>query len=342
MSPHSNEKPALPRSTSGALRKAALYRFGTAITILNIVGRLWLGFEQSWLQLCVALAAAYATEIILNAADLFIVRDGRGRWFGARPMRSAARNVVDFLLPAHITAMAISMLLYGASNTAVFVFASVVAIAGKRLLRLPENRGARHILNPSNFGITVSLLAFPSIVAIAPPYHFTENLNDAGRVLLPLLFVLVGTFLNLRFTKRGPLIAGWVLGFVIQALVRALAVGHPITASLLPMSGVAFWLFTFYMITDPATTPASALHQILFGFGVAALYGVLVLANVVFGMFFALTIVCVVRWGVITVGNLRLGNVRAAADVATDLAGGMAKETLSIVQNTASAGGDGQ
>ena len=31
-------------------------------------------------------------------------------------------------------------------------------------------------MNPSNFGIAIVLLLFPW-VAIAPPYHFTENLS---------------------------------------------------------------------------------------------------------------------------------------------------------------------
>ena len=42
----------------------------------------------------------------------------------------------------------------------------------------------RHFMNPSNFGITVTLLAF-SWVNIAPPYHFTENVPDVIRIMVP-------------------------------------------------------------------------------------------------------------------------------------------------------------
>jgi Na+-translocating ferredoxin:NAD+ oxidoreductase RnfD subunit len=49
------------------------------------------------------------------------------------------------------------------------------------------------------------------------------------------------------------------------------------------------------MVTDPATTPARRRGQILFGAGVAAAYGFLVVCHVVFGLFFALTIVCTLR-----------------------------------------------
>ena len=61
------------------------------------------------------------------------------------------------------------------------------------------------------------------------------------------------------------------------------------------MTGVAFILYTFYMVTDPATTPSGRRDQIGFGLSVAAVYGLLMVMHVVFGLFFALTIVCAVR-----------------------------------------------
>jgi hypothetical protein len=61
------------------------------------------------------------------------------------------------------------------------------------------------------------------------------------------------------------------------------------------MTGVAFILYTFYMVTDPATTPSSTQSQVAFGLGVAAIYGLLMVGHVVFGLFFALTIVCAIR-----------------------------------------------
>ena len=38
---------------------------------------------------------------------------------------------------------------------------------------------------------------------------------------------------------------------------------------------MAFLLFTFYMVTDPATTPSAPLEQLAFGGAVAATYGLL-------------------------------------------------------------------
>jgi hypothetical protein len=48
-------------------------------------------------------------------------------------------------------------------------------------------------------------------------------------------------------------------------------------------------------VTDPATTPEQPWYQMLFGASVAAVYGLLITLHVVFGLFFALTIVSTVR-----------------------------------------------
>ena len=71
--------------------------------------------------------------------------------------------------------------------------------------------------------------------------------------------------------------------------------GTPVAAAWMPMTGLAFVLYTFYMVTDPATTPSSPRAQIAFGTAVAAAYGLLVTVHVVFGLFFALTIICAIR-----------------------------------------------
>jgi Na+-translocating ferredoxin:NAD+ oxidoreductase RnfD subunit len=174
------------------------------------------------------------------------------------------------------------------------MFATAVAIASKTLFRAPTTRGSQHFLNPSNFGITVTLLLFPWI-GIAPPYHFTENLSGAGDWILPGLIIVSGSFVNMRLTRKIPLILGWLGGFFAQALIRSLFFGTPPVAAWLPMTGLAFILFTFYMITDPATTPFAPKDQVLFGVAVAAAYGLLMTTHVVFGLFFGLTAICLLR-----------------------------------------------
>jgi hypothetical protein len=268
-------------------RFAALWRFALAITFLNILGHTLFGFEQSWAQPLVSLATAYFLEILLEVIDA---------WAHQRPYRFAGgpRAFVSFMLPAHITALAVAMLLYANDRLVPIAFATAVAIGSKAMFRIPTATGSRHLLNPSNFGITVVLVLFPW-VGIAPPYHFTENLVGLGDWILPGLIVISGTFLNVRFTKKLPLILGWLGGFIGQALIRNFVLDASLIAALLPMTGLAFILFTFYMISDPGTTPFDPKGQVLFGVTVATVYGLLMVLHIVFGLFFALTIVCSLR-----------------------------------------------
>ncbi|HST54099.1 MAG TPA: RnfABCDGE type electron transport complex subunit D [Pyrinomonadaceae bacterium] len=270
-----------------AKRLGGLRRFAAAITILNILGHTVFGFEPAWAQPLVALATAYGMELLLEAV---------GAWAHKRRPKflGTPREFVDFLLPAHITALAVAMLLYADEQYWMIAFATAAAIASKTMLRAPVGRGRRHFFNPSNFGITITLLLFP-VVGIAPPYQFTELFSGAGDFVLPCIIIASGTFLNAKFTGRLPLIAAWLCGFALQACVRSLVFGTPAVAALTPMTGVAFILFTFYMVTDPATSPARKRSQILFGAGVAAVYGFLVVCHIVFGLFFSLTIVCALR-----------------------------------------------
>jgi len=269
-------------------RLGGLRRFAIAITILNILGHTFFGFEQSWAQPLVALGTAYPLAILLEVFQCWST--------GRKPAFSGGvQALIDFLLSAHISALAVAMLLYANDRLWVVAFATSVAIGSKVLFRQPaRSGGGRHFYNPSNFGITVTLLLF-SWVGIAPPYQFTENLDRIGDWLLPTFIICSGTFLNYRFTKRLPLIGAWLIGFVVQAAIRNLVFDAPLVANLLPMTGVAFILYTFYMVTDPATTPKGLLQQVVFGFSVAAVYGILLTVHVVFGLFFSLSIVCTIR-----------------------------------------------
>ena len=268
-------------------RLQALWRFAVAITVLNVLGHSVLGFEQSWAQPLVAPATTYSVELILEALSAWAER--------RKPhYEGGLGSFVDFLLPAHITGLAVAMLLYANERLWPIAFASAVAIGSKVLIRIPTGHGARHCLNPSNAGIAITLLFFPW-VGIAPPYQFTENLSGIGDWLLPAVIIASGTFLNTRYTRKMPLILGWLGGFLLQAVLRSQLQGTPLVPSILPVTGMAFLLFTFYMVTDPATTPVLPRDQLLFGAAVSATYGLLMLSHVVFGLFFSLMLVCSLR-----------------------------------------------
>jgi hypothetical protein len=274
--------------TPAQRRVAALRRFSFGITTLTVVGHLWLGFEQSWLQVLASLATCYSVELVLETVDA---------WSTGRPARYRAGGpigFVDYMLPAHITALAITLLLYPGGRVWPIVFAGAVAVGSKSIFRAPVGKGRRHFLNPSNFGIATTLVLFTS-VGISPPYHFTENVSGWGDWAVPAVVLVTGTVLNVKLTGKLPLILAWLGAFVVQAVIRHLAFDVSLVAALLPMTGMAFLLFTFYMVTDPGTTPIRLRSQVAFGAGVALAYGLLVSLHIVFGLFFALVIVSTVR-----------------------------------------------
>jgi Na+-translocating ferredoxin:NAD+ oxidoreductase RnfD subunit len=277
----------IKQATDRADRLAGLRRFAIAITVLNVLGHAWFGFEQSFAQPIVALLAAYGTEFLLELIDAYAM-------CRAIRIKPNPRSVIDFFLSAHISGLAIGMLLYANDRLWVIAFGAATAVASKVIFRFKSGDLHRHVFNPSNLGITVVLLSFPW-VGIVPPYHFTENLGSVGTWILPCVIICSGSLLNGLFTKRLPLAVSWVIAYILQAVIRTQLLGTPLFAGLAPVTGIAFLLFTFYMVTDPATTPRAVKSQILFGASIAVTYSLLVYAHVVFGMFFALTFVCAIR-----------------------------------------------
>jgi protein-S-isoprenylcysteine O-methyltransferase Ste14 len=276
-------------------RLGGLRRFAFAITTLNVFGHTTLGFEQPWIVPVVVLATAYGLELAIEAADAWACRR-RPRFLGG-----GVGAFVDFLLSAHISALAVGMLIYANERLWVMAFAAAVAVGSKALVRVPLGPVTadgvpvtRHVFNPSNVAITTVLLLFPWVGG-APPYQFVEDVQGTWDVVLPLLVFTSGSLLNTKFTGRVPLAAAWVAGFVVQALLRAAVNGTPWQAGLAPMTGLAFVLYTFYMVTDPATTPEEPRHQVAFGAAVAIVYGLFVQSHLVFGFYYALTIVTALR-----------------------------------------------
>ena len=277
-------------STSRPQPKPGILPFAIAITVLNLLGHTWLGFEQAWLTPIVALGAAYLSEI---GTELSI-----NGWAKAR-FRGGARHLAVFLLPAHITGLAVGMLLYTNERFVVVAFAASLAIFSKVLLRVPMPGAPAgvtiHFMNPSNLGIAASLLLFSDWVGVAQPYQFTENVSGALDWLIPLIIVCSGSFLNWRATHRITLVLAWLVGFAAQAVLRSFVSPQDVHTLLAPMTGMAFVLFTFYMVSDPMTTPRTRQGQIVFGLATAAVYGLLSHAGIVFGLFFSLCITCATR-----------------------------------------------
>ncbi len=266
----------------------ALWYFLTLLIIWNVLGHTVLGFEQSWAAPFVGVGTAAAVQFLLEWVDAKSKRR-EPRYAGG------VKNFINLLVPAIIPGFAAAMLLYPNERLWPIAFAAALLVSSKVLFRAPIGDGkTQHFLNPSNFGIAITLLLFPE-VGFAPPYHFTTNLGGAWHWLLPVLLLLTGVVINACFIGRFPMIAAWLVGFVLQGEFRAWLYDLPPLVPLMPMTSAAFILFTLYMIPDPATTPLKPWRQVAFGFACALVYGAMQMTHLVFGLFFSLVIVCALR-----------------------------------------------
>ncbi|HEU5160892.1 MAG TPA: enediyne biosynthesis protein [Streptosporangiaceae bacterium] len=278
--------PAAPRHSPKVVK--ALRNFAVSITVFNILGYTVLGFEQPWVWPFVAVATGYAVEIGLEMLGAKTERRA------PRFRGNGVRGVMEFLYPAHITSLALNMLIYVNDQIWVMLFGVVVAVGGKWVLRAPVRGRPRHYMNPSNLGLVVILLLFPW-VSIAPPYHFTEYVAGPLDWIIPAAIFAAGTMLNAKLTDRMPLVMGWLAVYVLQAIVRGVVLDTAILGALGSMTGVAFVLFTNYMITDPGTSPSKPASQVAFGGAIGVAYACCAGAGITYGLFFATAAVCLGR-----------------------------------------------
>ncbi|MBI3548950.1 MAG: RnfABCDGE type electron transport complex subunit D [Elusimicrobia bacterium] len=142
----------------------------------------------------------------------------------------------------------------------------------------------RHVFNPNNFGMVVGLL-FMSQWMVTDPGRWGNSI--AGMALIACLGAWV-----VSGARRLPASASYVGAFVIGGFIRSWITGQPVWRPLIPMTGAAFNLFTFYMITDPATCPPETKKQASFGALCGALDATFRHFENLYSPFFALFITC--------------------------------------------------
>lgn len=270
------------------MRFFALWYFTCLLTLWTILGDTVLGFEQSYAQPLTGVLTACAVAFLLEWLDARMNR---------RPPRFAGSwtNVVNFLPPCIIPGLACAMLIYANERLTPIIFAAALSIASKVIFRAPIGNGqTQHIFNPSNLGITTTLLLLPA-AGLAPPYQFTENVTGFWHWAIPAVILVTGTIIHGMFTGRLPLVLAWFGGFAAQAVIRSYIFHAPLAVPFLPMTSAGFILFSLYMIPDPATTPIKPLRQVFFGLSVAAIYAVLFVSHIVFGLFIALALTSATR-----------------------------------------------
>jgi hypothetical protein len=273
--PHRARDPRTGLKTSAALA-----------TVFTILGHTVFGFEQSLAQVFVALAAGYSSALLFEWVDAR-ANDRVPGFLGS------ARKFLNFLLAPHMTSITLSFLLYVNQRLWIMALAVVLGIGSKYVLRVRQNGRLQHFMNPSNFAIAVVLIAFQWTGIL--PWGFTIDIHGVWDWLVPLIIVGLGLRLNLLFTNRLPSVAAWLCTFVALGAGRAWLQHSPVPAELVVLTGIPMVLFTFYMITDPQTSPSGFRNQIFFGAGIALAYSVLLKLHVQYTMFYSVTLICGIR-----------------------------------------------
>ena len=173
-----HHRPVLSEQKSRRLRLLALWYFTALMIVWNILGHTILGFEQSHAAVFVGIGTAIFMQFFLEWVDA-TARNREVRWAGSWA------NFFNALPAALIPGFACSMLLYPNERLWPIIFAVVLSIGSKVLLRAPVGGGrTQHIFNPSNIGVAMTLVLFPE-VGFAPPYQFTENITGDWDWILP-------------------------------------------------------------------------------------------------------------------------------------------------------------
>lgn len=266
-------------------------------TVFTILGHTVFGFEQPVYQVFVALITGYSCAFFFEWVD--------ARASGVQPGYAGGgwRKVFNFLLAPHMTSITLSFLLYFGARQWITALTVALAIGSKHVLRVRTNGRLQHFMNPSNFGIAIVLIVYQWTGVL--PWAFTVDIHGVWDWLVPLAIVMLGMRLNILFTGRIPSIVSWVGCFVLLSVIRSWFLDTPVWAELVVLTGIPMVLFTFYMITDPQTSPSRFRSQIVFGTAIAVTYHALLLLHVQYMMFYSVTVVCAARGVCLFLASMR-------------------------------------
>src|SRR5262249_13470855 len=217
------------RGASG-MADPRLYQIGTLASLL-VYGMGWLDFDITIPRVVLLLATVLVTQRICD------------RLFGGPPFRLSARSAL-------ISGLSLCLLLR--TNRDEFaVLAAVIAIASKSLVRV---RG-KHVFNPTNGGI-VAMLLLTNQVWVSPGQW-------GAAASFAFLMACVGLLVVNR-SARSDVSLAFVIFYAALLFGRSMFLGEPLTIPFHRLQSGALLLFTFFMISDPKTTPDSRLGRVLF------------------------------------------------------------------------------
>ena len=228
-----------------------------SLGLLLTYGVSLLGFDQEPGNIALVIGCALATQ-----------------WACTRILTDKAFDPMSPL----ITGLSLCLLLRASSPT-ILMLAAVLGIGSKFVVRVD----GKHIFNPANFAIAVLLLATDA--AWISPAQW------GSRTWAAFLFACLACLVLSR-AKRADIAMAFLGTYIAILLGRALYLGDPLAIPMKQMQSGALLLFTFFMITDPKTTPDRRSARMLFAVLVATAAAWLQFAHhmpqgLIYALFFA-------------------------------------------------------
>ncbi|TDJ36737.1 MAG: hypothetical protein E2O53_03100 [Gammaproteobacteria bacterium] len=210
------------------------------LAIYLALGITVLGFNRSPLQILIVVSVTCALDILLYKLI-------KGQWL--------------FPLSAAITGLSLAILVNYSHGLWLPLVPPFLAVASKYLFTV----NGRHVYNPSLFGLVLAIWLGQEMISPAPAYQW-------GGYPAVTIFIVTAAVLTFALKiRRAPLIISFLIFYTINLAIRAwLTRWHvpPETLFFGTLTSTAFYLFAFFMITDPATSPKSARAQIAMSFGI--------------------------------------------------------------------------
>ncbi|HXG57611.1 MAG TPA: FG-GAP-like repeat-containing protein, partial [Thermoanaerobaculia bacterium] len=226
------------RRQAAALQIDPRIPFAALLTVYAILGCTLLRFNRTPLQMLVTAASTCALDMLFA-------------WVLRR------EKLVP--LSAYISGLSLALLLNYSHDSYVLFLPVFLTVASKYVLTFE----GRHVLNPSMFGVSASLLLGGDLIGTAPAYQW------GGTWAMSAFLVAAALFLFVFRVGRTWLIVSFLGFYVIQILIRAWLMRWylpPESLVLGTLTSAPFFLFVFYMITDPKTSPSRPRDQVILAF----------------------------------------------------------------------------
>jgi Na+-transporting NADH:ubiquinone oxidoreductase subunit NqrB len=220
-----------------------LYQIGTLASLL-VYGMGWLDFDVTPSRVFLLLSTVLVTQAVCDRLTAGPATAGHQFQRFAMSARSAL-----------ISGLSLCLLLR-TNRADLAILAAVVTIAGKFLIRVH----GKHIFNPTNGGI-VAMLLLTNQVWVSPGQW-------GAAAFFAFLMACAGSLVVNR-AARADVTYAFIAFYGALLLGRTLYLGEPLTIPFHRLESGALLLFTFFMISDPKTTPDSRAGRVLFAAMVA-------------------------------------------------------------------------